>query len=196
MIKDEKLLCFLCFEKLRNAISTENQDHVLNKFPTCDGQFRAPVFVTWYVNGELRGNVGCFEEIPIINGLSEYSITAAMKDWRYSPISRSELFNLKCTVSILQNYKSASDINDWKMGVHGIRIFVDGYTATLFPNEMNLELSKSETLNLLLKMAGFSDEEINDQKIQKAQIKRFQVSSVSADWDEYTKFVDEVKRAV
>lgn len=193
MIKNEKLWCFLCFEKLRNAITTGNQDQIIHLFSPTDKSFRAPIFVSWYVKDELRGNVGCFEYIPIINGITEYSITAAMKDWRYSPISRDELCNLKCTVSILRNYEKVYDLNNWEKGTHGIRLYIDGYTSTLFPNEMDKEKSKSEIIFQMLKMAGFSEDEIDDQKIKKTQIKRFKVFTVSADWQEYLKFIENIK---
>lgn len=47
---------------------------------------------------------------------------SAMRDSRFSPITRDELPRLRVAVSILRHFEDAQDYLDWTVGVHGIRI--------------------------------------------------------------------------
>lgn len=47
---------------------------------------------------------------------------SAVKDSRFSPISREELTKLHVSVSILRHFEDGADYTDWEVGVHGIRI--------------------------------------------------------------------------
>lgn len=49
-------------------------------------------------------------------------MSSAMRDSRFSPISKDELNQLHVTVSILLHFEEGKDYNDWDIGVHGIRI--------------------------------------------------------------------------
>lgn len=47
---------------------------------------------------------------------------SAVKDSRFSPITREELTKLHVSVSILRHFEDGADFTDWEVGVHGIRI--------------------------------------------------------------------------
>lgn len=47
---------------------------------------------------------------------------SAVKDSRFSPITREELTKLHVSVSILRHFEDGTDYTDWEVGVHGIRI--------------------------------------------------------------------------
>lgn len=47
---------------------------------------------------------------------------SAVKDSRFSPITRDELTKLHVSVSILRHFEDGADYTDWEVGVHGIRI--------------------------------------------------------------------------
>ncbi|CAF0773112.1 unnamed protein product [Rotaria sordida] len=83
-----------------------------------------PLFVTWFVGSEqkLRGCIGTFTPMNLIQGLREYAITSATNDSRFSPISRDEYPLLSCAVSILTHFEPCSSYMDWDLGLHGIRI--------------------------------------------------------------------------
>lgn len=49
-------------------------------------------------------------------------IFSAVKDSRFSPITREELTKLHVSVSILRHFEDGTDFKDWEVGVHGIRI--------------------------------------------------------------------------
>lgn len=47
---------------------------------------------------------------------------SALKDSRFSPITRDEFPKLYVSVSILRHFEDGADYLDWEVGVHGIRI--------------------------------------------------------------------------
>lgn len=84
------------------------------------------------------------------SGLREYALTSALKDSRFSPITRDEIPKLTVSVSILQHFEEAEDYMDWEIGVHGIRIEYinekgNKRTATYLP-KVAVEQGKDSTL--------------------------------------------------
>jgi AMMECR1 domain-containing protein len=51
--------------------------------------------------------------------LTDYSLTAALQDRRFSPIEAAELPHLRCTISLLSNFELAAAWDDWEIGTHG-----------------------------------------------------------------------------
>lgn len=98
----------------------------------------SPLFVTWKIGRDkrLRGCIGTFNSTGLHNGLREYALTrfvllysisyisvfSACKDSRFDAISIDEFSRLHCSVSLLTDFETASQYNDWQIGVHGIRI--------------------------------------------------------------------------
>ncbi|XP_068810071.1 AMMECR1-like protein isoform X3 [Struthio camelus] len=101
-----------------------------------------PLFVTWKTGRDkrLRGCIGTFSAMNLHSGLREYTLTSALKDSRFPPLTREELPKLFCSVSLLTNFEDANDYLDWevrtgafgtlhqsrsvrvRVGIHGIRI--------------------------------------------------------------------------
>ncbi|NXD68642.1 AMMR1 protein, partial [Eolophus roseicapillus] len=83
-----------------------------------------PLFVTWKIGRDkrLRGCIGTFSAMNLHSGLREYTLTSALKDSRFPPMTRDELPRLFCSVSLLTNFEDVCDYMDWEVGVHGIRI--------------------------------------------------------------------------
>lgn len=50
----------------------------------------------------LKPNIGDYTKFPSYKGLREYAITSALKDSRFSPITRDEFSRLTVSISILQ----------------------------------------------------------------------------------------------
>ncbi|XP_044538818.1 AMME syndrome candidate gene 1 protein [Gracilinanus agilis] len=83
-----------------------------------------PLFVTWKIGRDkrLRGCIGTFSAMNLHSGLREYTLTSALKDSRFPPMTREELPRLTCSVSLLTNFEDVCDYLDWEVGIHGIRI--------------------------------------------------------------------------
>nr|XP_033814262.1 AMMECR1-like protein isoform X4 [Geotrypetes seraphini] len=76
-----------------------------------------PLFVTWKAGRDkrLRGCIGTFSAMNLHSGLREYTLTSALKDSRFPPLTREELPKLFCSVSLLTNFEDASDYLDWEV---------------------------------------------------------------------------------
>jgi len=70
----------------------------------------------------LRGCIGCFDDLNLDSGISDYSLTAALRDSRFSPVQFNEIDKLSCTVSLLTDFEPCNDPFDWTLENHGIRI--------------------------------------------------------------------------
>ncbi|XP_014323654.1 AMMECR1-like protein isoform X3 [Myotis myotis] len=137
-----------------------------------------PLFVTWKTGRDkrLRGCIGTFSAMNLHSGLREYTLTSALKDSRFPPLTREELPKLSCSVSLLTNFEDASDYLDWevrtaafgtlrciwvRVGVHGIRIeFINEKgvkrTATYLPEvAKEQDWDQIQTIDSLLRKGGF-----------------------------------------
>jgi len=130
--------CFHAFDALFCALTSN--DPIPPTFP--DGKY--PLFVTWNVRPSrpgrghrLRGCIGSFEPHALHEGIAEYALISAFKDYRFNKITRGELDSLECVVSLLTDFEDASSYLDWTIGVHGIYI--------TFPHPALLVASQSES---------------------------------------------------
>ncbi|KAM4693738.1 AMMECR1-like protein isoform 2-T2 [Discoglossus pictus] len=122
-----------------------------------------PLFVTWKAGRDkrLRGCIGTFSAMNLHSGLREYTLTSALKDSRFPPLTREELPKLSCSVSLLTNFEDVGDFLDWEVGVHGIRIeFVNEKgvkrTATYLPEvAKEQDWDQIQTIDSLLRKGGF-----------------------------------------
>uniref|UniRef100_H3BCD0 AMMECR1 like n=1 Tax=Latimeria chalumnae TaxID=7897 RepID=H3BCD0_LATCH len=120
-----------------------------------------PLFVTWKMGRDkrLRGCIGTFSAMNLHSGLREYTLTSALKDSRFPPLTREDLPKLFCSVSLLTNFEEASDYLDWEVGVHGIRIeFINEKgvkrTATYLPEvAKEQEYYKVQTVSISLSLS-------------------------------------------
>ena len=84
----------------------------------------SPLFVTWDTvssgSKSLRGCIGSLSPQPLASGLRSYALTSALRDRRFSPVSRSEVPSLHCTVSLLRGFEEGLGWRDWVPGKHGI----------------------------------------------------------------------------
>ncbi|SCW01754.1 LAFE_0E06524g1_1 [Lachancea fermentati] len=138
-------------------------------------QNKKSLFITWKKRTakspehyQLRGCIGTFAKIPLLEGIERYSLIAALEDHRFPPIAPSEISSLKCSCNILQNFKviysgsdQKGDIYDWDIGVHGIELrFKDPQTSTILSATFLPEVmpeqgwNKKETFANLIEKAG------------------------------------------
>ena len=78
--------------------------------------FNSPLFVTWKTGRDrkLRGCMGTFTPRKLHRGLSEYSLTSALRDNRFVPITPDEIPKLECGISLLTNFEKGKDYLDWE----------------------------------------------------------------------------------
>ena len=158
---DYSKLCKYCFQVLENILSDKNIDQI--PFPEEFKGKSFPLFVTWTTGKEkeLRGCIGTFSKDLLEKNLMIYALISAFKDSRFDPISKYEIPNLNCEVSLLVEFEKAKSPVDWVVGTHGIDIdFEDKngnkYSATFLPEVAEEEKWDQETtLEYLIRKAGY-----------------------------------------
>lgn len=61
-----------------------------------------PCFITFHVKDKLRGCIGTYsEDNPLWDNVRQYTFYSACRDYRFEPISKSELSDVNFTISIL-----------------------------------------------------------------------------------------------
>lgn len=139
-----------------------------------DEESKVSLFITWKkkdLSGiyQLRGCIGTFSKLPLLEGIKKYSLISAFQDSRFNPIDKIEIPLLSCTCSILLNFKTIfyehkGNIFEWEIGVNGIELtFREPRTGTIhnstfLPDVMvEYDMTKEETFRSLIQKAGCHD---------------------------------------
>lgn len=109
------------------------------------------VFVTLKKDEELRGCIGHLEpQYSLAEAVAKMAIAAATQDDRFLPITLEELPKIKIEISVLSPLKKISDLNQIKLGEHGVIVKQGLRGGTFLPEvakEFNYNLE--EFLNVL-----------------------------------------------
>lgn len=91
-------------------------------------------FVTLHLDGNLKGCIGLFSaNYELYNVVRNMSIASAFKDGRFTPVTKEEYDRIDIEISILTPFKRINDINEIKLGKHGIYITKNGRSGTFLP---------------------------------------------------------------
>jgi len=155
------------------------------------GEF--PLFVTWEKQSPeglvLRGCIGTLSPCPL-DVLKTYTFNSALHDDRFTPIVEQELPQLQCSVSLLVNYESCRDVNDWLVGQHGLVLdFTDSegekYSATYLPEiAVQQGWNQQETIESLIQKSGYTGR-ITPQLLASVSMTRYQSSRCTLSYFEY-----------
>uniref|UniRef100_A0A6M2DHH1 AMMECR1 domain-containing protein n=1 Tax=Xenopsylla cheopis TaxID=163159 RepID=A0A6M2DHH1_XENCH len=189
-------MCFFCFDVLYCHL--HNLDNPKNPLFTNDA---FPLFVTWKIGKDLRlrGCIGTFNPMHLHSGLREYALTSALKDSRFSPITRDEIPKLTVSVSILQHFEEAEDYMDWEIGVHGIRIEYinekgNKRTATYLPKvAVEQGWDHIQTIDSLLRKGGYRST-ITPEFRRTIKLTRYQSEEISATYTDYMSYWNKDKK--
>ncbi|KAL6754054.1 AMMECR1 domain-containing protein [Haematococcus lacustris] len=193
-------------------------DHCLYAFSVLDAELQgsavvgpnfpdavSALFVTWNIqhsSGEwrLRGCIGTLEPRQLRPALRDYALISALRDSRFAPVTRRELSQLCCKVSLLSCFEVAADWQDWVVGTHGIIIeFSDPESgcrrsATFLPDVPPEQgWSVRDTLDALLRKAGFRGQ-VSASLLARIKLTRYQSSIASLTHEEYVRVRGEVQQ--
>lgn len=91
-------------------------------------------FVTLKKKGQLRGCIGYIHALkPLGQTIYEMARAAAFGDPRFPPVTKEELPNLSFEISVLTPLKEIKDIEEIKVGVHGLYIIKGSHAGLLLP---------------------------------------------------------------
>jgi AmmeMemoRadiSam system protein B/AmmeMemoRadiSam system protein A len=92
------------------------------------------VFVTLNKKGNLRGCIGYIEPIkPLWEAVRDNAISAASRDYRFSPVSEDEVDDIHMEISVLTPKKKIDSLNEFVVGKHGIILQKAGRSAVFLP---------------------------------------------------------------
>ncbi len=95
---------------------------------------QAGAFVTLKKAGELRGCIGHFEAAnPLYKIVQQMAIASATQDYRFNPVTPSELKSLDIEISVLTPMQKISNVNSIRLGTDGIYIKKGGRSGTFLP---------------------------------------------------------------
>ncbi|XP_078738770.1 AMMECR1-like protein isoform X1 [Lampetra fluviatilis] len=180
-------MCFYCFD----VLYCQMHGYQAPRSPRFTND-AYPLFVTWKIGRDkrLRGCIGTFSAMNLHSGLREYTLTSALKDSRFPPVTREELPRLFCSVSLLTNFEDANDFLDWEVGVHGIRIeFVNEKgskrTATYLPEVAEEQgWDQIQTVDSLLRKGGYKASISNDFR-KSIKLTRYRSEKVTLSYNDY-----------
>jgi uncharacterized protein (TIGR00296 family) len=162
----------------------------------------SPFFVTWtrVADARLRGCIGSLEARGIADGLPEYALTSALRDRRFPPVTRAEVAELECTVSLLTHYEPAASWDDWTVGVHGLIIdFRDpqsgaSRSATYLPEIAEREgWTRRYTVESLVRKAGFNGA-VAEPLLRALRVTRYRSSPLTRAYADYAEFAEARRR--
>ncbi len=91
-------------------------------------------FVTLHNHGQLRGCVGFIMEVkPLIETIEEMAQAAALRDSRFEPVKAEEIDDLDIEISVISPLQEIDDINEIKVGTHGLMIRHGLFSGLLLP---------------------------------------------------------------
>jgi AmmeMemoRadiSam system protein A len=109
----------------RLAITLHLQEGTSPSMETDDATFKQKrgAFVSLKVKDQLRGCIGNPIPLkPLFETIIDVAISAATKDFRFSPLDQKELYETKIEISVLSQPKLIKDISEIEVGKHGIII--------------------------------------------------------------------------
>jgi len=101
-----------------------------------DPRLQAPgaAFVTLMCEGDLRGCIGYVEPIkPLAEAVVHCAAAAASADPRFPPVMPDELPHLRVEVSVLSPLRSIADLQEIRIGIHGLFVSQTGRHGLLLP---------------------------------------------------------------
>ncbi|MGA1842498.1 MAG: AmmeMemoRadiSam system protein B [bacterium] len=129
--EQEKLL-----DIARSSITAYLNRQELSEFDVTEPRLLEPrgVFVTLHKKGMLRGCIGYIKPImPLYKATSDCAISAAVKDYRFTPVKNEELDEIDIEISALTPLRKIDDINQIRVGEHGLYISRPPYSGLLLP---------------------------------------------------------------
>jgi MEMO1 family protein len=91
------------------------------------------MFVTIYVNGELRGCIGSLNADDTPGNLVQHLAVSAACDSRFTSLKKDELHKMELEISVLSPLKRIVSIDEIELGKHGIFMKTDCCSGTFLP---------------------------------------------------------------
>lgn len=146
--KEKRTLLNMAFHAIAARIDPMDSFPSLKEEMTETLKSTCGVFVSVYVDQELRGCIGTFsEEESLHDNVKKMAVSAAFEDNRYKAILSDELPRLEIEISVLTPRQRIYDPSEIVIGQHGIYIKHGTNRGTLLPQ---VAVKQNWTLNEFL----------------------------------------------
>jgi len=134
--------------------ATTNFEITDTKLLDCHG-----LFVSLYFRKQLRGCIGCIKsDQPLYEVTAQMAVSAATNDPRFSTVSVDEIDELKIELSVLTPLQLVTNINQIKIGQHGLYIVSGHQNGLLLPQvAISHHLDQQNFLKQTCLKAGLPD---------------------------------------
>jgi uncharacterized protein len=130
-------------------------------------------FVTLTIKDRLRGCVGAIEAYqPLILDVQEHAVAAALEDYRFPSVKKSEIQQIQIEISRLTplqalTYSTSEDlVEKLRVDLDGVLIKYNGRRATYLPQVWEKVPDKDQFLSQLCMKMGAAADLWRNQKIQ------------------------------
>lgn len=137
----------------RKTVESYVRDKKLPEFKETDPDLlrQEGAFVTLHKKGELRGCIGnIIGTQPLWMTVRDMAVESSTGDPRFAPVAPDELKDIKIEISVLSQPKRVQDVNEIKMGTHGV-IVKRGFNSGVYLPQVATETgwSRDEFLSSL-----------------------------------------------
>ncbi len=130
--RQQETLLRIAREAITAAVRGEKQPDWTIDDPVL--QEKCGAFVTIKKHGQLRGCIGYIEPIkPLWQTVADVAVSAALNDYRFTPVSPGELPDLELEISALTPLRKMNSPDEIVIGKHGLLIEKGGYRGLLLP---------------------------------------------------------------
>jgi AmmeMemoRadiSam system protein A/AmmeMemoRadiSam system protein B len=121
---------------------------------------KAGVFVSLYLNGQLRGCIGTISPTTdsIADEIIQNAISAGLEDPRFNPVSKNELNKIEYSVDVLGDAEPINSIEELDPIRYGVIVTKGRKRGLLLPNLEGIN-TPEEQVSIALKKAGISQNE-------------------------------------
>jgi len=132
--KDKGDLLSIARETLSDYIVTGSAPEIDKTQLSATLKIPAGAFVTLNKDDRLRGCIGRFNpDIPLYEVVQEMTVSAATRDYRFTPVTALELEDIEIEISVLSPLKKIKNIDEIELGRHGIYISKGQQSGTYLP---------------------------------------------------------------
>jgi AmmeMemoRadiSam system protein A len=130
--KDQEFLLRLARNAIQTTVRHGRQLPIVHSLSGLLREKRG-VFVTIWMEGELRGCVGFpYPAKPLVEAVQEAAISAALRDFRFPPVVVEEIPRIEIEISVLTAPKKTKP-DQVKVGIHGLIISRGNQSGLLLP---------------------------------------------------------------
>jgi hypothetical protein len=128
---EKKLLLRISRNRLNQLFnSSVDENYTITK----NMEAQCGAFVSLYNGNELRGCIGAFNASkPLYETIKDVTVSTALNDHRFSPITPVEVDGLTIEISVLTPLERIESIYDIELGKHGIYIKKGPFSGTFLP---------------------------------------------------------------